>query len=306
MFLAGDIGGTNCRYALFDGQSLHHVRTWPTSQSRGVTEDIERYTKEVKVDFQRACVAIAGPIYGPHVSLTNADWQGHLHDFPCPARWVNDLLAALQGIVLADSTHLFGPKPQEGLRVAIGVGTGFGQALGLSGQAFSAEGGHASYAPNSPIERELWSYLYQKHGRVRVEDVCSGRGMENILDFLCHKHACSVDRTQPAGYLFGTQHHRDIFSQGLDIFLASLASVIGDTALRIFPTGGIWLCGGVAQKMKPHLQRPAFVNALYNKVPMKKLVEQTTIMLIDEPDLGLLGAGRIAERELGRFTNKPT
>ena len=301
MFLAGDIGGTNCRYALFDGQKLHHVRTWPTSQSSGLREDIARYKAEIKIGFERACVAVAGPIYGERVSLTNANWQGHLQDFPCPAVWVNDLLAAIQGLSLASYSRLFGPDPGHGLRLAIGVGTGYGQALGVFNQAFAAEGGHASYAPNNAIEQELWQYLIEKNTRVRVEDVCSGRGMENILDFLSLKHGVSIDRTQPAGYLFGTQHHHEIFAQGLDIFLSSLGSAIGDTILRILPTGGIWLCGGVAQKMKPHFLRPSFVEALYNKAPMKQLIERTSIMLVEEPDLGLLGAGYIAQKELGDF-----
>ena len=80
--------------------------------------------------------------------------------------------------------------------------------------------------------------------------------------------------------------------------------MIGDTILRILPSGGIWLCGGVAQKMKAHFSRPAFVEALYNKAPMRKLIEQTSIMLVDEPDLGLLGAGYIAQKELGTFQHK--
>ena len=302
MFLAGDIGGTNCRYALFDGQRLHHVRTWATSQSSGLKEDIERYRKEVGIGFERACVAVAGPIYGAQVSLTNAHWRGDLQEFPCPAVWVNDLLAAIQGIPLAECSRLLGPEPTNGLRVALGIGTGFGQALGVLEQAFAAEGGHASYAPNTSIELELWDFLQQRMARVRVEDVCSGRGMENILDFLSFKHDVRIDRTHPAGWLLGTQHaEHELFAEGLDLFLSSLGSVIGDTILRILPTGGIWLCGGVAQKMKPHFSRPSFIEALHSKAPMQKLVANTPIMLVEEPDVGLLGAGYIAQKELGDF-----
>ena len=295
MFLAGDIGGTNCRYALFDGHELSHIQTWSTQESTGLKYDISRYCATVNIPFSRACVAIAGPVDGEEVVLTNAQWKGALSDLPCKGVWANDLVAAAQGLELAKNTQIWGPEVQEGVQVALGVGTGFGQSLRIGDRAFAAEGGHASYAPNNKEEYALWEFIRAKNGRVRVEDVCSGRGMENIVDFLCAKHQCSLDRSIPAGALLGGGEEQPICVEGLDLFLSSLGSVIGDTILRILPEGGVWLCGGVAQKMKRHFSRPSFQEALQNKTPMNRLIQNTPIFVVEEPELGLLGAGCIAK-----------
>ena len=303
MILAGDIGGTNCRYALFDGQKLSHIRVWPTSESSGVSYDLERYQKEIDIPLQptRACIAIAGPVSGEEVSLTNADWSGSLTDFPCPAIWVNDLVAAIQGLELADAEQIAGENvDRDAHRVALGVGTGFGQALRIGNQAFAGEGGHASFAPTSPKQQELYSFLRAKKTRVRVEDVCSGMGMENILDFLIEHSGRSIKRKTSAGAMFGTAND-PLLIEGLDLFLSSLASVIGDTAIRQLPRGGIWLCGGVAKKMKPHYTRASFQDALKNKQPMNEQVASIPIFVVLEEELGLIGAGRIAFERLCGF-----
>lgn len=310
MILAGDIGGTNCRYGLFDGTSLSHIRVWPTSQSTGIAYDIKRYEKEVglTLELKRACVAIAGPVNGDNVSLTNAQWSGSLSDFPCPAVWVNDLVAAIQGLDHARAEQISGPeqKKNSNHRVALGIGTGFGQALRVGSHAFAAEGGHASFAPSSPILQELCSFLHTRMQRVRVEDVCSGMGMENILDFLIEKHGliekygAKHDRDISAGQLFGSAAD-SVLVQGLDMFISALGSVIGDTALRQLPQGGIWLCGGVAKKMRPHFARLSFQEALFKKNPMNDQVATIPIYVVLEEELGLLGAGRIAWERLCGF-----
>ena len=304
MILAGDIGGTNCRYAIFDGEKLSHIRVWPTSESTGVSYDLERYQNEVAFAVRptRACVAIAGPVSSEEVSLTNANWNGCLSDFPCPAVWVNDLVAAVQGLDLAQAEQIAGPKVTDKYahRVAPGVGTGFGQALRIGNHAFAGEGGHASYAPTSPKQQELYSFLRARKARVRVEDVCSGMGMENILEFLIEQSGEIVERTAAAGAMFGTATD-SLLLEGLDIFLSSLGSVIGDTAIRQLPRGGIWLCGGVAKKMKKHYSRASFQDALRQKEPMSEQVASIPIFVVLEEELGLIGAGRIAFEQLCGF-----
>ena len=304
MILAGDIGGTNCRYALFDGKDLHHIRIWPTSESQGIVYDLARYEKEIgfPLSLSRACVAIAGPVNGKEVSLTNADWNGSLADFPCPAVWVNDLVAAIQGLEHAHVEQIAGPRGKESdlHRIALGIGTGFGQALRVGPQAFAAEGGHASFAASTPLQKEFCSFLMQRLPRVRVEDVCSGMGMENILDFLSDRVGRTFDRTMSAGAMFGTSTD-SVLVEGLDLFLSSLGSVIADTALRQLPQGGIWLCGGVSKKMKPHFGRPSFQEALASKHPMNEQVGTIPIYVVLEEELGLLGAGRVAWERLCGF-----
>ncbi|MEC7986728.1 MAG: glucokinase [Myxococcota bacterium] len=297
-FLAGDIGGTNCRYALFDGTHLSHIHTWPTQESSGLRYDVERYLSVVNIIPEAACVAIASPVVDAEVVLTNADWRGHPSDLPCKGQIINDLVAAAHGLSRTPKTlHICGPQPIEGPKVLLGVGTGFGQVLSVGKDAYPAEGGHASYAPSSPEQEQLFQFLRTRKRRVRVEDICSGIGLENILDYIVHRYDLRIDRDTPAGKMFAEQaSSREEMALGLSLFLTSLASVIGDTALRLMPPGGIWLCGGVAQKMASHIQSETFLNALFDKAPMENIVRNIPVSIILESDLGLLGAADVAFR----------
>ena len=120
------------------------------------------------------------------------------------------------------------------------------------------------------------------------------------MDFLLEKTGVSYERTTSAGEMFGTATE-PLLVQGLDIFLSSLGSVIGDTALRQLPLGGIWLCGGVAKKMLPHYSRSSFQHSLGNKAPMNQQVSSIPIHVVLEEELGLLGSGRIAWEQLCGF-----
>ena len=103
-YLAGDIGGTNCRYALFDGNKLSHIQTWSTQQSSGLRDDMERYLAGFDIVPTAACIAIACPVVGDEVVLTNADWRGRTSDLPCKGSIINDLEAAAHGLRQTEST----------------------------------------------------------------------------------------------------------------------------------------------------------------------------------------------------------
>ena len=306
MILVGDIGGTNCRYALFERgadqrASLRAIHTWKTSESSGLRADLERYTKLISGSPKAACVAIAGPVDKENVSLTNQRWTGQLSDFPCPGYLCNDLAAAANALFLPSLSFepLFGKPCRSGFQVMVGLGTGYGQALVYDDgyRVWSTEAGHACYAPSTEAQRKLLSFLQPTLGRVRVEDVCSGRGMENIVDYLEALSGRRLDRQRSAGQLLGEGAETDsLLAFGLDLFLSSLGSVLGDTVLRCMPAGGLWLCGGVAQKMSRHFQRDSFCEAWFDKKPMKHLVQSTSLALVVEDQIGLLGAGLVAER----------
>jgi glucokinase len=55
--LVGDIGGTNARFALWEDDSLHSVRVFPTADYSGPEEAIELYLK----DLQLPSKAIGSP-----------------------------------------------------------------------------------------------------------------------------------------------------------------------------------------------------------------------------------------------------
>ncbi len=75
--LVGDIGATNARFALVeaDGQTLRHTTTLPTLLFSNLTEAVKAYLDQVEETVpSHACIAIANPIDGDWLSMTNTSW----------------------------------------------------------------------------------------------------------------------------------------------------------------------------------------------------------------------------------------
>ena len=76
--LLGDIGGTNARFALAHGdhQALSHEVTLPTGQFPDLAAAVHAYLQQVgQPPVQQACIAIANPIDGDVLKMTNNHWQ---------------------------------------------------------------------------------------------------------------------------------------------------------------------------------------------------------------------------------------
>ena len=69
---------------------------------------------------------------------------------------------------------------------------------------------------------------------------------------------------------------------------------VGNIVLQNLPAGGIWICGGVAQKMQKLLCTEDFKRAFFNKSPMEHLLHQSSVALVTHPDVGLLGSTSVA------------
>ena len=76
--LLGDIGGTNARFALVHGdqQPITHELTLPTGQYPDLAAAAQAYLRQVgQPDVAHACIAIANPIDGDVLKMTNNHWQ---------------------------------------------------------------------------------------------------------------------------------------------------------------------------------------------------------------------------------------
>ena len=74
--LVGDVGGTNARMALCNLESgeISSVKTYPTSYP-SLEEVIRQYLKDTGAEVKNSCIAMACPIKGDEVVMTNASWS---------------------------------------------------------------------------------------------------------------------------------------------------------------------------------------------------------------------------------------
>lgn len=319
MLLAGDIGGTKTDLAVF---SVEKGPRAPLAQARFKSADFpgleaiaRKFLAEINMPVNRACFAVAGPVIGGGAKLTNLPWKVHEDalrealDFR-EVYLLNDLeaiAAAVPQLLPSDMQTLFAGAPVAGGAIAvIAPGTGLGESfLTWDGSAYVAqasEGGHASFAPTSPVEIELLRYLEERYEHVSCERACSGSGIPDLYDFLKQSEAAPASPEMAARLAAADDRTPLVLQAGLDspescslcaatlrLFISILGAEAGNLALKVLATGGLYLGGGIPRRILPALENGRFLEALRRKGRMTGLLKRVPVHVITSR-VALMGA----------------
>ena len=324
--LAGDIGDTATRLAIYDDDEIIYERQYPSQAVSAVTKHINdfidgfiAFQKKSKnapkeLTIMKACLAIAGVVKNNGVKATNLPWVIETEDIAASlgmkvedVRLVNDFEAAAWGITALPPGQLIkigGAEPEpDRPKALIGAGTGLGEAIiapvgKRKVRVIATEGGHADFAPVNETQIGLLRHLIKKFGHVSTERVLSGPGLVNIHRFLIEKNkgrhtTAGID---PAEITKGAIKDGDaVCIEALGIFSSIYGSEAGNLALRCLATGGIYIGGGIAAKILPFLTDGGFRKAFEAKGRMSATLKKIPVFLVTEPRLGLIGARIIAQ-----------
>lgn len=323
MILAGDIGGTNARLAVFEASEGQGLRKIVEADYRArdygtLAEIVTAFVTSHPLRLEHACFGVAGPVRQGRAAIANLPWiveasaLAELLELP-EVFLINDLEAlayAVDALPPADFAVLkSGAAEAAGNTALIAAGTGLGQAgLYWDGERhhpFACEGGHADFAPRNELEMELLRYLTRKFGRVSCERVVSGPGLHNVYMFLRDTGRAKEPAWVRDKLLEGADASAVIAQAGLDgkaeiceralgLFVSAYGAETGNLALTLMATGGIFLGGGIAPKILPSLQQPTFLDAFLAKGRMQSLLETIPVRVILNDKAGLLGAARCA------------
>lgn len=327
MILAGDIGGTKAMLLLANARAGRvqpvFERRYAVASFAGFSAMLAQFLEEYRQQSARqarlscACFGAAGPVSGERIQMTNLPWcldgAAIAHEFRIgQVRLVNDFEAAASGIeALApgDSALLQEGEPLAGAaRVVIGAGTGLGVAYALPERngyrVIAGEGGHAGFAPADDEQMRLWTALKREHGRVSVEHVVSGPGLERIYAYLQadtppgaagHKAGVRADNAAAISRL-ALEHDDALACRALDLFIACYGAVAGDHALTVSARGGVFIAGGIAVKLLGRLSAGGFIEAFNAKGGHAQMNLKVPVRVVTTERLGLLGAALIASR----------
>jgi len=321
MILAGDIGGTNARLALFDVQNgaykLVSGSVFPSRQYRGLDEIVTKFVSDGELHPNLACFGVAGPVRNGKVETSNLPWVVDSKRLASELRLpsailINDLEANAWGIAALqpdDVVVLNQVKDAPvGNKAVIAAGTGLGEAGmywdGSKHHVFASEGGHTDFAPRNELEVDLLNYLRARFGHVSYERIVSGPGLVNVFHFLrdtgrgaepswlteqmaSSDPAASISMAALAGKCGLCEH-------AVDLFVSLYGAEAGNLALKIMATGGVYVGGGIAPKILPKLAGPLFMQAFNGKGRMQTLLESIPVKVIKNEKLALLGAARYA------------
>jgi glucokinase len=310
--LVGDVGGTNVRLALIDGEGrVRNLHIYPAANFASLGEVVADYLERTvgRKRPPRAVIAVAGPVLDGEIEFTNLNWQVSegelLAHFEFEAvRLINDFAAQALAcpLLTGDSLRTLGPKLRGGAdcpMVVLGAGTGFGVA-GLArsergDMAVATEGGHAGFAPSDDVEVEVWSQFRIRHGRVSIERLLSGRGLFELYGVLAGLNQVEATLADEIEVFEAAAKGDPLANETLDRFCAILGSVAGDLALSFGARGGVFVSGGIAPRMSDRLAAGSFRERFEDKGRLKPYLEQIPTSLVLHPYPALLGAARELE-----------
>lgn len=307
--LLADVGGTNARFAIETApRQFEAVAVLPCSDYPSLGAAAAAYLDGASAHadgIRHAAIAIANPVDGDSVSMTNHSWS-----FSTAALReeldlstllvVNDFTAlamALPHLLPSQRTRIGGGVELAGRTIGlIGPGTG----LGVSGivpvdgrwAALASEGGHASFAPGDDTEFAIMRHLQGEYGHASAERLLSGPGLELIYHVLSGQRKSAADITQAAL----TESDADCLA-AVDCFCGVLGSVAGNVALTLGATGGMYIGGGIVPRLGHLFARSPFRARFEAKGRLQPYLERIPTFLITEQYPAFLGVSAILSEQ---------
>ncbi|WP_370589971.1 glucokinase [Undibacterium sp. 14-3-2] len=318
--LLADIGGTNARFALeTEPHRFEAVAVLACNDYATLHLAISTYLQSDAVQricqqpVQHAAIAIANPVNGDQISMTNHHWA-----FSIQA--LRDALHLQTLLVVNDFTALAMALPylENHQRVQIGGGQaqpervigliGPGTGLGVSGIVpagkqwipLSSEGGHASFSPADAAEVDLLKVIWREFPHVSAERLISGMGLEIIYRALGELQADGADASLSAA---------DISRRALDgscarcrqtvaHFCGMLGTAAGNLAITLGATGGVYIGGGIVPRLGDLFMQSSFRQRFEAKGRFANYLAAIPTFLITAEYPAFLGVSAILAEKL--------
>lgn len=314
--LVGDVGGTNARLALcsLDDGTLSNIKNYSGAEFPSLEAVIRIFLEETSAKVKNACIAIACPITGDWVAMTNHTWAFSQSEMKQnlgleTLSIINDFTAISMAIPVLkpeDKIQFGGEEAQPNKPIAVyGAGTGLGVAHLVhttSGwMSLPGEGGHVDFAPNSTEEVMVLEALREELGHVSAERLLSGPGLVNI-----YRGMVLSDEREPENYLPKDITERALADEDIDcrralsLFCVLMGRFGGNLALNLATFGGVYIAGGIVPRFLEFFQASGFRVAFEDKGRFQSYLQPIPVYLITHDQPGLLGAGAYLRQQLGK------
>jgi len=299
-----DVGGTNIRVARVTESGIEDIKKYMCNDFSSIDLAIGQYFNDIpEYQFSEGCIAIACPVLGDKVVMTNHSWEFSQKELRAALKLnslfvINDFTAVAHSLPVLSENQVIqignGHAVEGGNIAVFGPGTGLGVehiTMTSSGwQTLDGEGGHVDFAPVDETDIVVWRYLQTRFGRASAEEVMSGRGLYNIYTALAQHEGKPVVLTEPAQVTEAALNNScPIALATLEQFCRIMGSFAGNLALNMATTGGIFIGGGIANRFPEFIKNSGFRARFEAKGQMSHYVKDIPTFLIAEPDHGLLG-----------------
>jgi glucokinase len=272
------------------------------------------------VRISHAAFALANPISGDFIRMTNRDWQFSTDEVRralglTTLLIVNDFTAlamALPGFKPEDLLQIGGGKPQpHAVAGVLGPGTG----LGVSGViptvdgfvTLGSEGGHVNFAPADEREFAILQYAWREWQHVSNERLISGPGMEIIYRALAQRNGVQAPpRTAAEIASCALEQNDPLCLEVLECFAGMLGGAAANLAVTLGAFGGIFIGGGIVPRVAQWFATSPFRARFEAKGRFSDYLAQIPTYVIMTPNPALYGVASILSEHLRGRTGANT
>jgi len=304
-----DIGGTNARFALeYAPGRIGAVQNLACADYPRFEDAARAYLNGAASGARHAVVAIANPVDGDAIRMTNHDWAFSIE----AARRelgldtllvVNDFTAlamALPYLASHELVQIGGGQARPGGAIGlVGAGTGLGVSglvpAGGTWVALHSEGGHVAFSPSDEREVAVLQYCWRRFDHVSAERMVSGPGIALIREALAGSRGVTVDVSLSTAAIVerALDGSDALCREALDCFSGMLGTVAANLAVTLGATGGIYIGGGVVPRLGQYFAGSPFRARFEKKGRFSGFAAQIPTLLITAPWPALPGAAAI-------------
>ena len=319
--LLADIGGTNARFALERGPGrIGDVATLACDSHPRFVDAVRAYLRRrPEARVRHAVVAIANPVEGDLIRMTNHHWQFSIEEARTDLGLdtlllVNDFAAlamSVSTLAAAELVQVGGTVNENAARAGgtigvLGAGTGLGVAgllpAGDTGgwSVLASEGGHVAFSPADEREQQILSFCWRRYPHVSAERLISGPGLSLIHEALSALRGDALETLTPALVVERGLAGEALCRETLEIFCGMLGTMAANLAVTLNARGGIYIGGGVVPRLGSWFAGSPFRARFEHKGRFSSFTAQVPCFVIHAPTPALAGAATMLAQHLGR------
>jgi len=314
--LIADIGARYARFALEREPGIYESQqALPCADYADFLSALRAYLALVDArDVRHAAIAIANPVEGDLVRMTNYPWHFSIEETRQAVGFetllvVNDFTALAMGLPhLAPSQYrqIGGGRVRDrSVMGIVGAGTGFGVSGLIPVEdgwvALATEGGHASFAPRNAREMFILEFASRQFAHVSDERLISASGLELIYRALAARGDAATEALKaPEITQRGLAGSCRICGEALEVFCEMLGTAAANVAVTLGAFGGLFIGGGIVPRLGSYFDRSGFRARFEEKGRLSDYVAQIPTYVITADTPTFIGTSAILNAELKR------
>lgn len=326
--LLADIGGTYARFAMQQsGEPARKLRRYRCAAFPDLATAIRTYYRDAKLTMRPpriAAIAVAAPVIGDRVRMTNHPWAFSIAGTRRMLGFevmvvVNDFLAIAESIpflTAGEKRKIGGGKAASRAPIAVlGPGTGLGIGALIPDEnspaktavwhAIATEGGHATMSAGNEREIAVIGRIRRRHLHLSIERCLSGQGLVNLHRALAEIAGAKTPDLPPSAITRRARQGDPLARDAIAMFCGLLGATAGNLALTFGALGGVYVAGGIVPKLGPLFDSKLFRRRFIEKGRYRRYLSSIPTYVIIHPLPALIGLAALLDRRAPASSGKP-